>query len=464
MISVRRTLLIFLVVSLFVLSTVIVALSYLSTVHEMNELYDANMEQMAQTLAAHLDSASGFIATPSTAGKTDDDDDDDDRKADTYEEEDFLIQIWNRNHQLVYSSHPHVPFPEQEGRGFSVQTFAGDPWRIYVAGAVNGQVQFSQPDYVRTNLMHEIVEQILLPLLLLFPLIVLFVWISVGRGLRPLKRISEALRRRDAHSMAPLEPGKVPAEIAPLVKELNALLGRLRESMAVQQRFTADAAHELRTPLAALQLQLDLVKRAVRDEEKAEATARMQEGINRATRLVVQLLTLARLEPGVAKDSRVRFDFDIVVREEIEALMPVASARSISLDASHIESTSIVGKKEEIRILVCNLIDNALRFTPEGGKVDVRTSSDHERVELIVSDNGIGIPETERRKIFERFYRIKGSGVSGTGLGLALVSSVVERYGGTISIADGEGGKGTAFTVCLPRTTSPEPGGKDFAD
>ena len=209
------------------------------------------------------------------------------------------------------------------------------------------------------------------------------------------------------------------------------------DSLNAQQRFASDAAHELRTPLAAIKLQSQLLSRAKDPETRAKYASRLQEGVARATRLVEQLLTIARLDPDAHDKPMSEFNLATAARSAVEDLAVSAEAKHITLTADCTDIT-MIGMEDAVRLMITNLTDNAIRYTPEGGRIEVAVKNDGEKHALItVTDNGPGIAPEERTRVFERFYRALGTKVSGTGLGLAIVSRIVQMHNGTISIKDG---------------------------
>jgi two-component system OmpR family sensor kinase len=242
-----------------------------------------------------------------------------------------------------------------------------------------------------------------------------------------------------------------------LVQALNGLLQRLGETLAAQRTFIADAAHELRTPLTAVHLQAQLAERASSDGERVKALAELKSGLERATRLSEQLLTLARAEPGVDSSERAAQTIDLapLAREVIEELAPLAAQRGIDLGLSEAAATPVSGDREALRTLLSNLVDNALRYTASGGRVDVATVQEGDRSALWVRDNGPGIAPAERERVFDRFYRGQPDGdptarVRGSGLGLAIVKRVAERHGARIELGPGIDGAGLGVSVHFP--------------
>jgi two-component system OmpR family sensor kinase len=242
----------------------------------------------------------------------------------------------------------------------------------------------------------------------------------------------------------------LPVEIRPLAEALNDLLARLDHSFALQRRFAADAAHELRTPLTALNLQVQLAERAANDTERARSFEKLRQGLRRATRLVQQLLTMARLDPDAAASPPTSIDATALIASVIEDLRPLATERQIRVTSNAgSDECHVTGNEEALRILFNNLVDNAIRYTPSGGHVEAAVERVGADVVLTVEDNGPGIPEEERERVFDRFYRGQAPGVSGTGLGLAIVSQVAEMYRGRVTLGASPAG-GLRVEVRLP--------------
>ena len=266
------------------------------------------------------------------------------------------------------------------------------------------------------------------------PLAALAIWWLAAKNLAPLSRLAGELRARDAQSLAPLATGGLPDELAPLAHSLNALLDRLRHSLDAQRAFVADAAHELRSPLTALKLQLELLRRAGADVDRDAARAGIGEGIERASRLVEQLLALARSEPGAVPAARERVDLAEVARRMVAETVPFAASRRIEFELSASAPAFVVGDPVALGLLVRNLVDNAARYSPPGSRVEVAVDADANAVSLTVDDTGPGIPEAERQRVFDRFYRRADGGESGSGLGLAIVQSVASSHDATVTL------------------------------
>jgi two-component system OmpR family sensor kinase len=288
--------------------------------------------------------------------------------------------------------------------------------------------------------------RILVPILASIPLFAVLIWLVVGKELKPLEDIADAIRRRAPTSLEPIPARELPNEVQPLVTELNELLGRLREAIEAQRRFTADAAHELRSPLTALQLQIQLIERARSPEEVREALDALRAGAKRASRLVEQLLTMAQLEPDAAQEAAAEVELDRIAAAVVAELEPLAEAKGVALRLGSIEPTRITGHAPAIETLVRNLVDNALRYTPSGGRVTVEARNGM----LEVSDTGPGIAPEERARVFDRFYRVPGTAVGGSGLGLSIVKRIADAHRAEISLGDAGEGKGLRVSVRFP--------------
>jgi signal transduction histidine kinase len=313
-------------------------------------------------------------------------------------------------------------------------------------------IQVAHPLNLRREMAADFARRAVMPLLALLPLLAIGIWIVVGRVLEPLSSISQALRARTPASLEPLAHEALPDELVPLVGSLNDLLKRLHQAMEVHRQFVGDAAHELRSPLTAVQLQLSLLKRAGDDAERAAAIERLERGVHRSNRLVQQLLTLARQDPQVPDAMAETVDMNQLARELVGDFEPQAALHQQRLRLeSAIEPVLVHGDREALRVMLSNLIDNALRYTPAGGSIQVRTCHDSEQALVEVEDSGPGIPLEQRARVFDRFYRVpRAAAEEGSGLGLAIVKRVVQRHHGEVSLQDPLSGTGLRVSVRFP--------------
>jgi len=413
--SIRRRLLVALLGALLFAGIAGAAATFLSARGEVGRLLDEELRQVALSLRDH-----SRLDLARLESRTDDPD------------LRVLVQIWDPAFDRPYTSRVAAPLPRQKDEGFATLEHEGRAWRIYTTFSATQTIQVAQPTALRTELAALTAARLLLPVLLILPLLGVLGWWIVGRGLAPLAALADSLTRRAPTSLEPLPVLESPDEVQPLVRSLNDLLARLGDAFDTQRRFAADAAHELRTPLTALTLQIQIARRAESPEERAVALDRLEQGVKRATRLVQQLLTMARLDPDAARPATA-FDLATVAASVVEEKTPFAEQQRLSL-ALAAAPVQLCGQEDALRILLANLVDNALRYTPPGGSVEMRVGPDGDRALIEVADSGPGIPEEERERVFDRFYRGRQAPGGGSGLGLAIVRQVVTLHGGSIAL------------------------------
>ena len=362
---------------------------------------------------------------------------------------DFVVQVWSLDGVRVYLSRPHAVLPEITTLGFATVDTSEGHWRVFGVQAARSVIQVAQPLAVRQQRAAQLAVQTLKPFALLLPVLLIVIWLAVGQALQPLKRLTAQVQARRTEVLEPLPPTPLPEEVQPLVAALNDLLGRLRASLERERAFMADAAHELRTPLTALHLQMGMLARASDESERSAAMETLSAGVQRAIHLVEQLLALARQQPR-ADTPRVAVPLAELARACVAELVPLADARHIDLGLATATEVSVRGDPEGLRTLVRNLVDNAVRYTPAGGRVDVRVEAGDAGARLSVSDNGPGIAPADRERVFDRFYRPAGTATSGSGLGLAIVRTIAAAHGASVALADGADGQGLKVTVSFP--------------
>ena len=431
--SIRRQLLLWLLTGLALAVLAAGARIYTQTLDEANELFDYHLRQMAASLP---NDSFGPLPPSST------------KELET--EDGLVVQIWDRNGLELYFSRPASKLPQRAELGFSTVETPHGSWRVYSALEQNNVVQVAQPMSLRRNLAAGMALRALVPLLALLPVLAVFIWLTIGRGLQPLDRIATALGRRTPDSLDALPQDQLPLEIRPLVQALNELLARLARALESQKAFVADAAHELRTPLTAVQLQIQLAERAQTGEERAAAFANLKQGQARAAHLVQQLLTLARQEPGVAAQPHTPVDLAELARLVVSEYAPLAAERNIDLGLSHAAPVRIEGDFEALRVMLGNLVDNAIRYTPAGGRVDLALQPRDHAAVVEISDTGPGIPEEDRARVFDRFYRRAATQASGSGLGLAIVRNIADRHGASIQLENRAPGPGLRVSLTFP--------------
>jgi two-component system OmpR family sensor kinase/two-component system sensor histidine kinase QseC len=418
--SLRWRLVLALVAILVAAAAVLGGFTYRNVLVETEALFDYQLRQMALSLRDQ-----GEIA-PSQAEALADG------------QLDFVVQIWSVDGRTIYATRDHADLPSRALIGLADVKVGNQVWRTFSTATRDRVIQVAQPVVIRKRLAADAALRSVLPLLFVAPVLALFGGWVVSRSLAPLNRVVAGVRERDAHGLSPLPVEGLPEEVAPLVAAMNGLLVRLGESFDTQRAFVADAAHELRSPLTALTLQLRLLQRAPDEASRAAAITALGEGIERSTRLVGQLLTLARSEPGAAAAPMVKLDLAEVVREALVDAVPFALARGSELELFADDPVPMTGDRTALGVLARNLVDNALRYAPPGAHVVARVTSEQGVSVLQVDDNGPGIPPEERSRVFDRFYRRQNGGgdEGGSGLGLAIVASVARRHGAAVELAE----------------------------
>jgi two-component system sensor histidine kinase TctE len=333
------------------------------------------------------------------------------------------------------------------------------------AGARQALVQVAETLDKRAELANQIIKGVILPEFVILPVALALVWFALSRGLSPLAELQRQLRARRSEDLSPIDTSHVPEEITPLVGSLNAMLEKVSQSIEMQKRFIADAAHQMKTPLAGMRMQSELALRQTSAEEIHRSLEQLAKSSESATRLVNQLLALARAENQTPQASPfVPVELAELARNVVKDWVQLSFARGIDLGFEQPEHPLVVsGNPTMLRELLGNLIDNALRYTPSGGSVTVRLRADlsHELAILEVEDTGPGIPSAERAHVFERFYRILGSHTEGSGLGLAIVREIAQQHGAEIEILANPQCRdrklpGALFRVSLPMRQRPD--------
>ncbi|MFW6073785.1 ATP-binding protein [uncultured Ralstonia sp.] len=422
--SIRKTLLWWLSGGLLAGIVAATVLIYAQARQEANALFDYQMQQVAAALPSQ------WIEPPPPA------------LAAIARDDDVVIRIWDDSGRSLYLSHARPDLPDRAELGFSDVVTPEGQWRVYSVAFGPAVVQIAQPYSARHEVAARMALRTVAPLLILLPLLGWLVWLAVGRGLSPLGTVARQVQARDAAALSPLPTHGLPDEIRPLTTALNDLLVRLGDALAHQRAFVADAAHALRTPLAALKLQLQVADRAQNDDERRTALADLHRGVERMIRLVGQLLTLARQEPGAADTQRGTVALDAIAADVVAEMAPAALHKHIDLGID-VESqpATISGNADALRVLLVNLVDNAICCCPEGARIDVSTASTSDGgAQLVVEDNGPGIPAGERERVLDRFYRPAQAPTGGSGLGLAIVREIAQAHDAALALEEREGG------------------------
>jgi two-component system OmpR family sensor kinase/two-component system sensor histidine kinase QseC len=364
------------------------------------------------------------------------------------------FQFWDRANRLIFrnADAPETRFVSPSQEGYSWATINGRTWRTYSVWNQTKQInlQVAEPLTHRNEITDAVAYRLTMYALVCLPLMAVLMWMLVGQLLRPIDRLSLSVAKRSLTNLDEVKTTDTPKEILPLVQGLNGLLARIRKAVDHERRFTADAAHELRTPLAAIRAHAQVADRARSADERREALADIISGVDRSTRVVNQLLVLARLDPDLGPvRSSSEFDLGCLLEAQIKQHLPMAGAKGIRLEYAPC-SMNLHAIEENVSMLIRNLLDNAIRYTPSGQRVEASLAMLPQGVQLQVADSGPGVSPEMRERIFDRFFRITGSEETGAGLGLSIVRRIVESEGASISTGPGLDGRGVSFKVLFP--------------
>jgi signal transduction histidine kinase len=430
--SIRSRLLITLLTLVTGASLLAGGFAYRQAVRESATIFDYQLRQMALSLSSQVGVAQQ-LEVPQEQGDVD-----------------YTVQMWDVfGRTVVYFSRPGLPVINRPNAGYADFEFEGEPWRVYGLETVRGVIQVAQPIRIQQAIARSSAIRVAIPVLLLVPILGAAIVLVVQGGLRPLQRVAADVKRREVSSLTPVATDKLPDEVLPLAHELNRLLARVDSALSTQRAFIADAAHELRSPLTAVRLQLQLLDRATDDAAAREARARLGEAIDRAAHMIEQLLTLARSEPRDMVSELKPVPLETPAAEAMSDTHALAQSRHVELSLNAEAHVWVRGDPPALRTLVRNLVDNAVRYTPEGGKVEVRVGSTSTGAILEVLDTGPGIPEADRARAFDRFYRRAAAPEGGSGLGLAIVKAIAERHGASVALGAAPTG-GLRVTVTFP--------------
>jgi len=448
--SIERYLLAWIMGALCLGAVVIVLGTYLVTLDEMNEIFDAGLKNVAEALGTHHRAG---------IGPGDPDDPRMPVRTDVADREEIVTITWTHDGQRVFSSDPRVAIPFMTHEALTQVRVGDEDWVVYTDVSDNGVAQAAQRVSARHETAVESASQIFVPMLAIVIFVAGLMVMALRRGLRPLDMAARDVAKRSASSLTPIARTDFPGEISPLISSINELMGRLSLALSTQRRFLADAAHELRTPVTALRLQLQLLKRANDDAARAEAMTELEAAVERSQRLVEQLLHFARFEPDGEPTRPGPVDLGDLARSVVAGMSVKADHRGIDLGAGGESGVSVHGDAGQLTVLLNNLVENALRYSPPGGVVDVDATTVQGRPTLRVVDTGPGIPESEREQVFARFYRGEGASgqacdSAGSGLGLAIVRAIAERHSAAVTLHTPASGQGLEVRVMFPELAS----------
>jgi two-component system sensor histidine kinase QseC len=447
-ISIRNKLLVLLLSFISGLWGIVTWRVYLDTQHEIEELFDANLAQSAKVL---------FGLVNHEMEETDelDEDEEDGIELDEhllghkYEHKlAFIIRTADGQVLIRSLSAPPFPQPTMPLKRFEDYQIHGKQWRVFTLLTERLIVQTGERYDIRNELIKKIVSSTLLAPIIALPFLALLIWLIIGYSFQPLQYVANEIATRRAEQLQPIDVSKIPMEIRVLVEALNSLLKRLAYAFDNERRFTADAAHELRTPLAGLKTQAQVAQRAADSKQRQQALQQILLGVDRATHLVSQLLTLARMD-AMPISPTIAVDMYSLVSELVVELTPQAIDKSIDLGiATTATAHTILGHKEALQIMFRNFIDNAIRYTPHHGQVTVLLINPNSyQLSVSINDSGFGILSEQREKVFERFYRGNQHNEVGSGLGLSIAQRVAQLHQVEIYLNNVPNGKGLQVRV-----------------
>ena len=413
--------------------------SYVDVRHEADEILDGYLAQSAALLAAQASDNLDEIDVEHAP------------QLHKYARR-VAFQLWDHGRVLrLHSSNVPDRRLLERDEGFGNVVIDGRPWRVFSGWDAERSVliQVGEERGARDAIATSVARSLLTPLLIALPVLATLLWWAVTSGLQPLRKLGAQVAHRDPDNLSPFDAGSPPLEVAPLVRSLNHLFERVAASLARERQFTADAAHELRTPIAALRTQAQVALGATADDERTKALRQVLAGCDRATRLVDQMLTLARLDPARPQPFT-SCNLGAIVRAALAEAAPSAMRKSIEVELVGDDAHAVTGDPALLAILARNLIDNAVRYGTPGTGVCASVVRHADMVELEIADDGPGVPPAELGRLGERFYRQTGTPETGSGLGLSIVRRIAEVHGGTVKFHAAETGTGLVVRVRLP--------------
>jgi len=434
--SLRGRLLWFLLAAISIAAVVQASIAYRTALANADQIFDYHMQQMALALRSGTPLSNTDLR---------------DGQALQTENNELLVQVWTPDGVQTFRTISSARLPQHAVLGFSNVNENNTTYRVFSIQTPTQTLQVAQDMAVRRNMAGNMALRTVGPIAVMMPILMLVVWLVVSGSLKPVARVRKQVAARQADDLSPVSEAGLPDEVLPLVQELNLLFGRVKTAFDAQQHFVADAAHELRTPLAALKLQALSLERAESDEARGVAVGRLTAGIERATRLVEQLLVLARQEASDASGAAAsQVSLADLARRAVADMSGAAQAKGIDLGVQRADEVNVKGQADALMILMRNLADNAIKYTPVGGTVDVSVRADGGGALLVVEDSGPGIPAEERERVFDRFYRIAGSEAGGSGLGLAIIKAITERHGAQLTLDSSDRLGGLRVAIRFP--------------
>ena len=441
--SVRRQLLVLLLTAVSVAWIIAASVSFRDARHEVAEVLDAHLAQTASLISVQRD-------------RDEDEDEVDTEHAPVLHRygRRVMFQVWRNGTTLgLHSQHaPDTPLSTVRD-GFSDATIGGTRWRVFSTWDARSHVlvQVAEQNYERDELATAVARNFVVPLAITLPMLGLVIWVAVGRATQSLTHVNQQVASRSADNLTPLDVANAPSEIGALLTSLNQLFERVHGLIEQERRFTADAAHELRTPLAGIRAQAQVGLGATTDAERARALDGVIAGCDRATHTVEQMLTLARLAPDAVSFEPTPVELGAVLKATISDLAQAALAKGMDIELTLEQHVLVSGDAGLLAILFRNLIDDALRYSPPATRVAIQIEPADDEALVRITDAGPGISDSERANIGRRFYRAPGAQAPGSGLGLSIVHRILELHRGRMHLDSPPTGSGLQVTVALPR-------------
>ncbi len=443
--SIKAKLVTAVIAPILIVLVIVGTISYFSAYEEVGEVYDAELSHVAKLVYSlvyaeeeeegeepHYDSALLDAAL--------------EKQGHAYEKY-IVFKVWRKN-KLLFTSKGNLELDDKVlNEGFINKDIAGATWRLFVLNdAEHGyKVAVAEKFAVRTDIIEKILASIFSPLILSVPFIIIIAWLGLRSSLGSLISVSNAVEKRTPSDLSPIEFSPVPKEISPLVASINELLARLSLALQKERRFTDFAAHELRTPIAVLKLQAQTALKSTDDNERRTILESHVRAADRATHMVEQLLTLARLDHvDIPKE---KIHVRDMVEQVVQDLIPLAESKNINLRVVAEGTPLITTNPDVLSVVLRNIIDNAIKYTPDQGAISVTIHQENGNELISVRDTGNGVPEKKLSRITERFFRVSGNNEPGAGLGLSIVQRGVEIMGGTLHIANNQDGRGLTVTI-----------------
>ena len=430
--SLKKRLIIYISIFSIALGCLLVFSAYRIALEEINEVLDAQMKNLAERIALH---------DPEPVKSQFD-------QMRHYHEEDLFVDVWSYHEEDHSQHHLNLLVHPVQKAGFYTHKTANGVWHTYILPLKDYQVQISQQQSTRQHLALELAGSMFIPYLLFMPFVIWGLSWIIGRSLQPLDDFKTELAQRDSHELSPIQISHYPVEIAPTIREMNFLFERILNAQQEQRQFIADAAHELRTPITALNLQMQIL---LKQFPEAQDLQNLSKGLIRIQHLVSQLLSLAKQDASILElETKQPCSLHHVALNCVEQLIHLAMQKEIDLGMEHQEEIFLLCPESAVHSILFNLIDNAIKYTPKQGMINVSVFEQEGVAVLLVEDNGPSIAPELYEKILKRFYRVHHHLEIGSGLGLSIVDKAVERLGGQISFTRSEMLGGLQVRVSLP--------------